>query len=115
MQYNSHYLYRFLNACEGSWRNTVFIKCSVCQFSDHICHGFLLTADADGHPLLYPVDKFCRLTGESVSKDECIGEMSGCTFEQLYRHWLLWQTSSDKHCGLLQLIQKNEQANHNTY
>lgn len=113
MQYNSHYLYRFLNACGGDWRNAVFVHCPVCPFSAQLCPGYLLTADADGRPLLYPIEKFYRLTGESVSKGECIGEMTGCTFEQLYRRWLLWNTTSSRTCGILELIQKSD--GNNTY
>lgn len=115
MQYNTHYLYRFLNACAGDWRNAIFVKCSVCLFSEHICPGYLLTAGADGRPLLYSVEKFCRLTGETVSKDECVGEISGHAFEQLYRRWLLWETTSSKYCGILQTAQKSERGIHNTY
>ena len=100
MQYNRQYLYRFLNACEGNWRNAVFIQCSVCPFSEQLCPGYLLTADADGQPLLYSVEAFCRQTGEFITKDECIGEMSGYTFEQLYRSWLLWHTTSPRRCGI---------------
>ena len=115
MQYNRQYLYRFLNACEGNWRNAVFIQCSVCPFSEQLRPGYLLTADADGQPLLYPVEAFCRQTGEFITKDECIGEMSGYTFEQLYRSWLLWHTTSPRRCGILQIIQKNNNQASNTY
>ena len=68
--------YSFLRAVQGNWRNALFIQCSQaacpCEVSQS-CQGFLLTADAEGLPLLMPVSEICQLTGESVITAECRG------------------------------------------
>lgn len=72
--------YSFLRAVQGNWRNALFIQCSQaacpCEVSQS-CQGFLLTADAEGIPLLMPVSEICRLTGESVEATDCRGLLTG--------------------------------------
>lgn len=110
MKTESQNLYRFLSACEGNWRNAVFIECTACPYSAHICPGYLLTADVTGHPLLFSTEKFKELTGELISKDECVGILSRYAFEKLYSRLLLWKTETQQQCSILQLIQHSNQA-----
>mgnify|MGYP000074122833 CR=1 FL=1 len=109
MKTESQNLYRFLNACEGNWRNAVFIECTACPYSAPLCSGHLLTADLTGHPLLFSTEKFKELTGELVSKDECVGILSRYAFEKLYSRLLLWKTETQQQCSILQLIQHSNQ------
>lgn len=98
--------YSFLRAVQGNWRNALFIQCSQaacpCEVSQS-CQGFLLTADAEGIPLLMPVSEICRLTGESVEATECRGLLDRKAFEAAYYQYIEWHTESGRECALLQL------------
>lgn len=98
-------LYRFLNACGGNWRNTVFVYCTDCPDFDCICSGYFLTADRDGAPILYPVELFQKCCNESVDTDECIGKLSRQAFETVYSRWLLWKVAKPQQCSILQALQ----------
>lgn len=76
-------LYRFLKLCVGNYRNALYIECSC---------DFLMIADQDAKPILFPVRNFYELTGEYPQKDEMCGVMSKQSFENIYRGWLLWNT-----------------------
>ena len=76
-------LYRFLRLTAGNYRNSIYVECGC---------GFLLIADQDAKPVLFPVQKFYELTGEYPQKDEMCGAMSREAFESMYRSWLLWNT-----------------------
>lgn len=80
-------LYRFLKLTAGNYRNAIYLDC---------CDGFLLTADYDAKPVLFPVAKFFKLTGEYPQKDEMCGTMSRQAFENMYRGWLLWNTDQNE-------------------
>lgn len=53
-----HTFYRFLSACQGNWRNSVYISTDG--------PGYLLSANRDGRPIVMPVEQFQRLTGEII-------------------------------------------------
>lgn len=46
-------LAEFLTACRGNWRNACFISCGVRKCHSP-CSGYLMSADADGKPVLIP-------------------------------------------------------------
>ncbi len=99
-------LYSFLRLVRGNWRNAVFIECNFCPCDKSDCGNHLLTTDSDGRPKLIPVNLFERLTGECVVQDECAVVIQRDAFENLYHHWLLWNTESAKECSILQLLPK---------
>lgn len=76
-------LYRFLKLTAGNYRNAIYVECGC---------GFLIIADQEAKPVLFPVRKFYELTGECPQKDEMCGMMSRQAFENMYRGWLLWNT-----------------------
>lgn len=76
-------LYRFLKLIAGNYRNAIYIECG---------NSFMLSADKEAKPVLFPVRKFYELTGEYPQKDEMSGTMSRQAFENMYRGWLLWNT-----------------------
>lgn len=76
-------LYRFMKLTAGNYRKAIYVECG----SD-----YLLTADQEAKPLLFPVRKFYELTGEYPQKDEMSGTMSRQAFENMYQGWLLWNT-----------------------
>lgn len=76
-------LYRFLKLTAGNYRNAIYVECGI---------GFMLSADQEAKPVLFPVRKFYELTGEYPQKDEMSGTMSRQVFENMYREWLLWNT-----------------------
>lgn len=97
-------LCRFLRCAGGNWRNAIYIECSACPYSQASCSGYLLAADADGKPVLCPIERLHGLAGEHVSKEECIGVLSRQAFDALFSQWLLWHTESDQ-CGIRQMFQ----------
>lgn len=97
-------LYRFLQAAAGNWRNAIFIECrnSTCNNTGP-CSGFLMVSNADGAPILLPVEWFQEQTGEPVDKEECAAILSSAAFECAYSLWLKWQVDDPLRCVLLQL------------
>ena len=80
-------LAEFLTACRGNWRNACFISCTVCKCHSP-CSGYLMSADADGKPVLIPAAEYERLTSRSA-------------FEDIYRlrpagHWTTALTGSSR-------------------
>lgn len=100
-------LYTFLHAAKGSWRNSVFVECGACPYGKTNCGEFLMAADAQGHPVFFPVDTFYQLTGQIVEKEECLTVLKRSEFEALYALWLEWQVSSPQECAIEQLIQNS--------
>lgn len=99
-------LYLFLRAVNGNWRNALFIQCNcvICPRAvSQTCRGYLLTADAEGKPLLISREKMCRLTGENMEAVECRGILDRQAFEAAYGQYIEWHTDSAEDCPLLQL------------
>ncbi|CZT55851.1 hypothetical protein [Solibaculum mannosilyticum] len=100
-------LCRFLQCAGGNWRNAVYIECRSCPHSLPACAGYLLTADSEGKPVLYPARLLREITGEEIIKDECSGILTREAFYSLYAMRLIWDTDSDKQCGLRQMFFKS--------
>lgn len=100
-------LYQFLNAAEGEWRNAVFVECGSCPYGIKDCGEFLMAMDAQGHPCLFPVDRFRRITDQAVDKEECVTVLRRTEFESLYALWLKWQVVSSEECAIRQLIRNS--------
>ncbi len=107
-------LYRFLELTQGSWRNAVYLECTACAFGKTQCGPFLLTTDAGGTPMLYPVEQLQRETGQTVDKTECAAVLSADAFARLFHQWLLWNVTDSGKCCVLQLLEHSpvNQANH---
>ena len=97
------YLYTFLSACSGNWRNTVHISCQ----GETDNPGYLLAADWSGQPVILPVQGFCELTGEQIDPAECCGQLTEAGFEALYAQYLLWHCPSAEEHPLRQLCEAN--------
>lgn len=96
-----HTFYRFLSACQGNWRNSVYI----------VTDGpsYLLSADCDGRLILMAVEAFQRLTDEIMDPAECCGQLTDEGFRVLYAQYLLWRMPSaedDPLCFLSQSSSK---------
>lgn len=89
-------LYRFLKLVAGNYRNAIYVEC---------CCGFLVIADQNAKPVLFPVRKFYELTGEYPQKDEMCGVLSRQAFENMYRGWLLWNTDGTE-CPVRSMYEK---------
>lgn len=99
-------LYSFLKAVRGNWHNAIYLKCchSICPHRQiPPCEGFLMAADAEGIPILMPIEKFRELTGESVISEECRCTMQLRAFEAAYALYIEWHTSSPYACSVWQL------------
>lgn len=59
-----------------------------------------MTADADGVPLLVPVNAFETFAGESIEPDECCGAMDKHAFEAVFGLAIQWRTVSQTACPL---------------
>ena len=82
-------LYHFLKYANGNYRNAIFISCTCgCEY--------MLMGDHDAKPTLFPIQRFFELTGEYPQQDEMCGALSGQSFENMYRRWLLWNTDGTK-------------------
>ena len=101
---NNSEFYPFLKAVRGNWHNALYISCRQCACTQlPRCEGFLMTADADGRPILIPVDVLRSLTGEDIEPEGCLGTMDKRRFETLYSLYIEWNTVSKADCPLLQL------------
>ena len=87
MQPLARQLYRFLSACGGNWRNTIFVSCP----EPDSAHGFLMAADRDGCPVIMELESFYQLTGEQIDPVECYGHLSKDAFESIFAQYLLWR------------------------
>ena len=96
--------YRFLNCCQGNWRNAIFITCPSCPYPGGQCAGYLLAMEKSMRPILYPVDRLQQLSGETISKDECIGTLNRQAFEALVRCWMIWHLSESQGCSIRQIM-----------
>lgn len=83
---NIQELYRFLKHIRGNYRNALYTSCSCgCEY--------MLTADRDAKPILFPIRKFYKLTGEYPQQDEMCVVLSRQAFQNMYRGWLLWNAN----------------------
>lgn len=93
-------LYHFLQCVSGNWRNALYIECNICPYSSLMCSGYLITADVNLKPVLYPIRKLYEMTGETAVKDECVGSISIEAFNSIYSCWVLWNTQPEKKCNI---------------
>ena len=92
-----------MKSVRGNWRNALYVRCDEahCTAKNKKCCGaFLLTADADGVPLLVPVNAFEKFAGESIEPDECCGTMDKHAFEAVFELAIQWRTVSQTACPL---------------
>ncbi|MBP1737667.1 MAG: hypothetical protein H6Q60_1548 [Oscillospiraceae bacterium] len=108
MSQNDCKWYPFLRAAGGNWRNALFISCPDCPYRQQSCSGFLLAADADGKPLVMPVDAFWKMSGQQPARGECCGSLSRQAFEATFSLYLEWHTSTAEKCPLWQLCDAHE-------
>ena len=78
-------LYLFLAACQGNWRNSVYITNAP---------GYLLSADRAGQPVVMSVEQFQQFTDESIDPTECCSQLTAEGFKSLYAQYLLWRMPS---------------------
>ena len=92
-------LYSFMTLVQGNHRNCIYIKCQ---------HGieYMMVADRDARPILFPIKKFYEMTGVLPQTDEFIGSMSYHAFEAMYARWLNWNTESKDECGVCSMYQE---------
>lgn len=108
---NHNELYPFMKAVRGSWHNALYLSCRQSTCTQHeSCQDFLMAADADGHPILIPVDEMRSLSGEDIEPGGCLGTMEKQKFETLYSLYIEWHTVSQTGCPLLQLYQESMKA-----
>lgn len=98
-----HALYGFLHLVRGNWRNALYIECGPCPYAMSCSSGYLLTTDLNGVPILFDVQRFEALTGETVDKQECVGIISKVMFDSLFDRWLLWNVDDPQSCAIRQL------------
>lgn len=90
--------YLFLAACQGNWRNSVYITNAP---------GYLLSADRDGQSIVMAVEQFQQLAGERIDPAECCGKLTGEGFKSLFAQYLLWHMASAEDDSLYYLSQSS--------
>ena len=101
----------YISSCNqrrGSWRNAFYVDCIECPYGRTDCGGHLLTADAEGTPLLLPVLLFEKMTGDKVDKFECAAIIAKEAFEKLFHSWLVWNVTDPNTCSILQTIPEDQ-------
>lgn len=104
-KYDTQELFRFLSCVNGNWHNAIHISCCRCPCPDLKCRGYLFTADDAGCPILYPVDKFFSITGETIEAEDCIGTLSFDAFFALFFRWYVWHTGQADSCYIKQMYE----------
>ena len=107
---NSKTLYQILQSTQGSWRNAFYVDCIECPYGRTDCRGHLLTANAEGAPLLLPILLFEKMTGDKVDKFECAAIIAKEAFEKLFHSWLVWNVTDPNTCSILQVIPENQRT-----
>ena len=93
-------LYKFLKLTSGNYRNAVYVCCEDGK-------EYMLVADAEKLPVLFPFDLFYTLTGELPQKDEMCGNLSVRFVQSIYRAWILWNGDEDD-CPVCSLYKNTE-------
>ena len=102
----SNELYLFMKAVRGNWHNALYLSCRQSTCTQHeSCRDFLMAVDAEGHPILMPVDTMRSLSGEDIEPGDCLGTMEKRKFETLYSLYIEWHTVSQTDCPLRQLLE----------
>lgn len=94
----TRWLYTFLSACGGNWRNTIFIRCPDSP-------GFLMSMDWDGRPVILAAEQFSEAAGAQVDPGECRGHLSQTAFQDIFAQYLLWRLPTAEESPLAYLAQ----------
>lgn len=104
MKTSSYSIFDFLEHCGGNWRNTVYVPCGCCFHPCRAeCRGCLLTADMDGRPMAISVTRFEAITGQRVDSSDCVGLLDRYAFDELFRHYRIWECDDPGMCLLCHL------------
>lgn len=98
-------IYHFMAACGGNWHNAIYI--SGCSSEPPLSPGnmdYLCAIDRDGIPCLINVHGLQETTGEPVSKEDCLLEMSCSRFRSLYQSYWIQHVDFPQLCGMRQLF-----------
>ena len=95
-----HPFYPFMKSAQGNWRNALFVRCDKRGCVHKCCGAFLMTAAANGVPLLVPVDAFEAFAGEFVAPEECCGILDKHAFASVFGLAFQWRTCSPEVCPL---------------
>ena len=91
----------------------MYLHCSktACPYGNtDQCEGFLMVHNADGWPILVPIEEFRRSTGEPIDPAECCGALSRDAFESVFAQFIRWHIHHDDVCPLLQISQLSSRA-----
>ena len=96
-----------MKAVRGNWHNAIYISCKHCTscIRQSQCEGFLMTADADGQPVIISVNMIRSLSGENPQLEDCLDIMEMRVFKTLYSLYLEWHIISTDECPLMQICQ----------
>ncbi len=69
-----------------------------------------MAVDADGSPILMPVNILRQMSGESIEPEECRAVLGKKTFEVVYGLYIEWHTISSSGCSLQELCQISDKC-----
>lgn len=90
-------LYHFLNLCQGNWHRTVYVTCNDCPTAACPMRDFLMLPDAQGKPILLPVQDAAILFSERPDPSECLCTLSFAQFSGMYDAYLGTLPSTEDH------------------
>lgn len=97
-------LCKFLQATSRDWRATLYIECGNCQrLCSRRCKDLLCAFDAEGVPVLLPVQDVEHLFHIQVDKSECLSVMPRAVFCELYKSWIDSHIADPHICPLMDL------------
>lgn len=67
-----------------------------------------MAVDADGSPILMPVNILRQLSGESIEPEGCRAVLGKKSFEAIYGLYIEWHTISSPGCPLLELCHTSD-------
>lgn len=105
------FIYTFLRAVKGNWRNAVFMDCQECISKNELpCLGHLIAFESEARPVILPVGLLRELGEDSFDKTECLLSIDRKQFETLYAGWLEWQAGDPAECPVKQLLRLQESS-----
>lgn len=103
-----HNISRFIDNINDSWRNSIYVTCSVCKHEkQECCDDLLISFDADGLPTIIMAKDANFVFGTVMDKSECLCEMSNAKFKCLFNEFYIKHTDEKNPlCPLLQIVKR---------
>lgn len=97
-------LINFFMACQGNWRNALYISgCSMESPKSPHNADYLCAMDLNGIPCFINVHDLQGVMEEFIEKDDCLVKMTCRVFRSLYKNYWDQYVDFPQRCGMQQL------------